>query len=85
MKIKYSPCASSHNTKIIITSDATLDIDGVPYELSLGDSEWPDIWEQTGGVIIEAHKEQGELFLTVLRRYVESCPWDDGQYHKEPV
>ena len=56
MKIKYSPCKSSHDTQINVTAENTITIDGEYYEFD--DSViWPDIAEQTGGKILEAHRE----------------------------
>jgi hypothetical protein len=95
MKIKYSPCKwnpyAAHNfapttqpdTEIKVLSDDILQIDGEPYEFSPLDVQWPKISEQTSGVILEAHREDGELYVTVRRFYTQSCSgWDSGDYHE---
>lgn len=83
MKIKYSPCHSSKDTIIEAIGDNTLRIDGQYYEFDHESVTWPEIREQTGGIITEAHRESGELFVTVLRFYSGSCSsWDTAQYHE---
>jgi hypothetical protein len=83
MKLKYSPCSSSRDTRIEVVSASLLSIEGEPYEFAAAAVAWPGIAEQTGGAIIEAHREDGELCLTVLRRYSGPRPqWDDGEYHE---
>jgi hypothetical protein len=94
MKIKYSPCkwnpyaASSFSpttkpdTEIKVISDDILQIDGQEYEFSPLDVQWPAIRTQTDGVISEAHREGGELYVTMRRFYTHSCSgWDTGSYH----
>lgn len=81
MKIKYSPCHTNKDTIIETTGENTLRIDGVDYEFDPESVTWPEISEQTEGVILEAHREDGALFCTVLRFYSGSCHgWDTGAY-----
>lgn len=36
-----------------------------------------------GHTISEAHRENGELFVTILRLYSDSCiEWDTGEYQE---
>ena len=94
MKIRYSPCkwnpyAASNfapttkpDTEIKVLSDDILQIDGQEYEFSPLDVQWPEISTQTGGVIQEAHREDGELYVTMRRFYTQSCSgWDTAQFH----
>ena len=82
MKIRYSPCHTNKDTIIEATGANTLRIDGVDYEFDNESVTWPDISEQTEGVILEAHREEGELYVTVRRFYSGSCTgWDTGDYH----
>ena len=82
MNLKYSPCKSSHDTLIAVTAESTITIDGEDYEFD--DSViWPDISEQTDGRILEAHRESGELYITVRRFYTGSCSgWDTAEFHE---
>jgi hypothetical protein len=83
MNLKYSPCKSGTDTIIKVLDSDTLQIDGEPYEFSPLDVQWPDISEQTGGVIQEAHREDGELFVTVRRFYTQECAsWDTAEFHE---
>jgi hypothetical protein len=94
MKIKYSPCkwtpyAAHHfspttkpDTIIKVLGPDTIQIDGELYEFSPLDVQWPKINEQTNGVIQEARRENGELFVTIRRFYTQSCSgWDTAQFH----
>ena len=82
MKIKYSPVHTNKDTIIEATGANTLRIDGVDYEFDNESVTWPDISEQTEGVILEAHREDGELCVTVRRFYSGSCSgWDTGAFH----
>ena len=82
MFIKYSPVHSNKDTLIEATGENTLLIDGVDYEFDIESVTWPDIHEQTEGVILEAHREVGELYVTVRRFYSGSClGWDTARYH----
>jgi len=98
VKIRYSPCKwnpySAHNfspttkpdTEIKVISDDILQIDGQEYEFSPLDVQWPDIHTQTDGVISEAHREDGELYITIRRFYTQSCSgWDTAQFHDVPI
>ena len=92
MKIKYCPvkwnpyaeaqygAGTKPDTEIEIANDNTITVDGEEYEFDDDSAEYPDINEQTNGVIPEAHREAGELFLTVRRFYTETCDWDSGEY-----
>ena len=86
MKLKYAPCKSNKDTVITITSaiaPEVIEIDGE--ELGPFDADgvnWPNINKETEGKIAEAHRENGELCLTVPRFYKTSCAdWDTGAYH----
>ena len=92
MKIKYCPVkwnpyaetqypeGTKSDSEIEITNDNTLTVDGEEYEFDDESAEYPDINDQTAGVITEAHREGGELFVTVRRFYTEVCDWDTGEY-----
>jgi len=83
MNLKYSPCKSGTDTIIKVLGPDTLQIDGQEYEFSPLDVQWPDIHTQTNGVILEAHREDGELYATVRRFYTQECAsWDTAQYHE---
>ena len=83
MRIKYSPTKDSYDTTIEVVDENTVIIDGIE-ELFDGDSiNYPDIGKETNYRIIEAHRGNGELYLTIVRHYQDSCAeWDDGQYHE---
>lgn len=82
MKIKYSPIKSSRDTEITPIENG-VKIDGEKYVFPQEIVEFPDVSEQTGGAILEAHRAEGELCLTVLRRYTGGRPsWDTGDYHE---
>lgn len=82
MKLKYSPINSNRDTSIKVLDQDTIEIDGEVFEFDPGSIQWPDIRQQTNGAITEAHREDGELYLTVRRRYTRSCSgWDTGDYH----
>lgn len=83
MKLKYSPCHSNRDTIIEVTGENTLRVDGEDYEFDIASVAWPEIREQTESVILEAHRENGVLFVTVRRFYSGSCTgWDTAQYHE---
>jgi hypothetical protein len=71
MKLKYSPIASNRETTIKVSKD-TLTIDGTDYTFDAKSVVWPNINAQTGGAILEAHREDGEVCATVPRRYTGS-------------
>jgi len=57
--------------------------DGIEDGFDCETVNYPDIATETDFRILEAHRENGELHLTVLRKYASSCSeWDDGQYHE---
>jgi len=77
------------NTEITVIDENSLSVDGEVFEFSDTDVEWPDMYKQSGGVFFEAHRESGELYLTV-RRFTEGIfidsimkkeEWDTGEYH----
>ena len=83
MRIKYSPQKAEHDTTIRVIDQNTISIDGVEHGFDEESVSYPDIAQETQCAIIEAHRENGELYLTVLRQYAISCSeWDDGQYHE---
>jgi hypothetical protein len=56
-------------------------IDTDVYEFDDASVYWDEIYEQTEGKIHEAHRQDGELYLTIRRFYSESCnEWDTGDY-----
>jgi len=71
MKLKYRPIKSTYDTVISASKDA-ITIDGKDYTFDATSVAWPDINAQTGGAIIEAHRENGILYATVRRRYTGS-------------
>lgn len=91
MRIKYSPvmfnayspaCANINpNTEIRYVSENAINIDGLDYEFDPLDVQWPTINVDTNGVILEAHQDTDELWLTVRRFYSDGCSsWDTGTY-----
>jgi len=83
VKIKYSPCMSKIETQIKCVDDLTIEIDGELFEFSLDYIEYPDIIDQTNGSILEAHVENGELYLTVLYLYQDKdkAIWENDNYY----
>lgn len=91
MKIKYSPVKwneyakieASPDTEIIPVDEDSVRIDSELYEFDPLSVEWTKIREQTRNFITEAHRENGELYLTIRRFYTRTCqPWDTGDYHE---
>lgn len=91
MKIKYGPVKwnpyakieAMPDTVIEPVDDNSLKIDGELYEFDEQSVEFPEIRQQTNERILEAHREDGELYLTVMRFYTRTChPWDTGGYHE---
>ena len=83
MHIKYSPCHSNKDTVITVKDDTTIVIDGEEYIFDADGVQWPNVAKETNGAILEAHREDGELYLTVMRFYSGSCSaWDTGKYHE---
>ena len=83
MRVKYSPCKHDRDTLITVMDDNALNIDGEIFEFDPMDVAWPTINQDTEGRIIEAHREGGELYVTVRRFYSGDCSsWDDTLYHE---
>ena len=83
MRIKYSPQKAEHDTIIKVIDENTVNIDGIEHSFDADSVAYPDIAQETQWAILEAHREDDELYLTVLRQYTGSCSeWDDGQYHE---
>jgi hypothetical protein len=57
----------------------TINIDGEDYTFQLDAVIYPDVAKQTNGLILEANKQNGELYLTVLRLSYNPL-WNDGEY-----
>ena len=86
MRLRYSPCKHDRDTLIAVMDDNALNIDGEVYEFDPSDVAFEECAVQTGGVILEAHREGGELYVTVRRFYSGSCSeWDDCKYHEGGV
>ena len=90
MKIKYSPCKFNEHAEIKAPADTiikfkdenTVRIDGELYEFDNESITFPDIHSQTNGIILEAHRTDEELFITVRRFYTDTCQWDTGEYQE---
>ncbi len=88
MKIKYSPIKwnkyakieANENTEIEIKDNNSITIDDELFEFDIESITFPDIHEQTNGLMLEAHRTDDELFITVRRFYTENCEWDTGDY-----
>lgn len=91
MKIRYSPVSWNEyaklpflpNTETVFVDENSVTVDGELYEFD--DSViFPDIRTQTNGVIEDAHREVGELYLTIRRFYTDDhdLKWDTGEYHE---
>ena len=86
MRIKYGPQKAEHDTIIKVIDENTVNIDGIEHGFDAESVFYPDIAQETQYAILEAYREAGELYLTVLRQYSGSCSeWDDGQYHEVTV
>ncbi len=84
MKLKYSPVhTDNQNTVIEYVDENTIKIDGEVYEFDKESVVWDDIDVQTGYLILEAKRIDGELWLTVRRYYtdIRRPDWDTGDYH----
>ena len=83
MKIKYSPVHTDKDTIIEYVDENTIMIDGEIYEFDKESIVWDDIATQTGYLILEAKRIDGELWLTVRRYYtdIRRPEWDTGDYH----
>lgn len=99
MKLKYGPCRWNPNaacdfpgclpdTVIEVVGENTLRVDGELYEFPADGIECPDIREQTGGVIEEAHRdESGTLCVTVRRFFTQpggELAWYSENYVEVP-
>ncbi len=71
MKVRYQPIKSTYDTAFIFGKDS-ITIDGMEYTFDADSVSWPDINTQTDGAILEAHRKNGELYITALRRYTGS-------------
>jgi hypothetical protein len=81
MKIKYIPRFCEENSIIDIIDDNTLAVDGVAYEFDIDSVRWDGIERDTDFIILEAHRDNNELYVSVLRRYNGDCSgWDTGDY-----
>ena len=83
MRIKYSPQKADHDTVIKYVDKNTVTIDGIEESFDSASVTYPDIANETESRILEAHREDGELYLTIIRHYTVSChEWDTGEYHE---
>ena len=91
MKLKYSPVKYNEHspacvgrlsdTISIVMDDNSLNIDFELYEFDSSDVAWPTISADTDGVILEAHREGGELYVTVRRFYtIDWQSWYSEDY-----
>jgi len=78
--IKYSPIKSAKETFIKITSDISLEIDGEEFVFPESIVLFENLNNLTDGKIIEAHRENDILYVTVRRFYTGFCEWDTGDY-----
>jgi len=91
---QFSETTKSDTEHIIIDSNS-LTIDGEEYEFDTDTVEWISfknimdknapfgLMELTDGRILEAHRENGELYLTIRMFYTDSIPPNcDNQYHE---
>jgi len=84
MKIKYSPLHNdTENTVVEYIDENTIKVDGETYQFDESSVEWPDVGELTSYVILEAKRIDGELYITVRRKYTQLArpAWDTGDYH----
>ena len=72
MRIKYSPQKADHDTIIKVIDENTVSVDGVEHEFDPESVSFPYVAQETQYAVLEAHRENGELFLTVLRQYTTS-------------
>lgn len=92
MKIKYSPCKWNEYAKIDARPDTDIEvvdansikIDGELYEFDTESIQFPDIYTQTDGKILNAYRDESNiLYITVRRFYTYDCTeWDDGEYNE---
>lgn len=92
MKIKYSPVKfneyadskSPADTVIKYKDENTIRIDGELYEFDSESIQFPDVFTETDGIILEAHRDElNEFYVTVRRFYSNDCSaWDNGEYNE---
>lgn len=82
MMIHYSPCKSGQDTQIQVVDDNTITIDGEEFIFDADSVIWEGLSAATNGKILEAHRENGTLFVRVLRFYSDTCPWDTGTFQE---
>jgi hypothetical protein len=82
MYLKYSPCKSNTETIFTVKSENLIIIDGEEYEFDVDSVAFPSIYSDTNGVILKAYRQDSKLYITILRKYTDSCPWDDTKYHE---
>jgi hypothetical protein len=71
--IKFSPCLAKKDTIIKKLSDTAISIDGEeigPFDLD--GVSWPNVSTETAGAVNEAHRADGDLYLTVTRYYTST-------------
>ena len=96
MKLKYGPClwnpyAAHHfpgalaDTVIDVVDEDTLRIDGKDYEFPANGVSCPDIREQTGGVIEEAHRDESGVLCATVRRFFSSPGGELAWYSEDYV
>jgi hypothetical protein len=82
---EYSPACAGYlsDTTIEYIDENTILVDGKTYEFYLDTVIWDDVSVQTDGIILEARRVDGELWLTIRRYYtdLERPEWDTGDYH----
>lgn len=94
MKLKYSPVKwnefAKHNlppwtqpdTQVRVLSETMLELDGRCYEFDTNSINFEGLIESTNGEILEAFRQDGELYVTIRRFYTQGCSeWDTGEYH----
>jgi len=81
MRIKYSPQKAEHDTVIKIIDGNTISIDGIEDGFDSESLNYPGIATETDFRILEAHREKGELYLTIIRQYTTSWQeWYSADY-----
>jgi len=82
MKIYFSPCKSDKETNIQVIDENNLEIDGELFSFDSNDVQWENLYEATNGKILDAYRNDGEMYIKIVRFYKESCPWDTGTYRR---
>lgn len=85
MQIKRAGIRSNRDTQIAMLSPNVVRVDGVVYEFAAAAIAWPRVAEETGGAITEAHREDGELCMTILCRYRRGGAPREGYEAAEPT